>query len=59
MPLEIKELHIRVSVGSASSGGGGEAPRPPATPTAPADWDAIIAACVEKVLEILKQKTER
>lgn len=60
MPIEIRELNIRVSVnqspaeqdskpsggGGGSSGGGG-------------DKDEIIAECVEQILEILKNKNER
>ncbi|WP_162996304.1 DUF5908 family protein [Mucilaginibacter celer] len=58
MPIEIRELNIRVSVNqspaeqdakpSGSSGGGGGA-----------DKDEIIAECVEQILEILKNKNER
>lgn len=59
MPIEIRELNIRVSVnqspaeqdskpagGGGSKGGGG-------------DKDEIIAECVEQILEILKNKNER
>jgi hypothetical protein len=60
MPIEIRELNIRVSVnqspaeqdskggGGGSKGGGGGA-----------DKDEIIAECVEQILEILKNKNER
>lgn len=58
MPIEIRELNIRVSVNQSpaeqdskpsggGSGGGG------------ADKDEIIAECVEQILEILKNKNER
>jgi hypothetical protein len=60
MPIEIRELNIRVSVnqspaeqdstaggGGGSKGGGG------------GNKDEIIAECVEQVLEILKNKNER
>lgn len=57
MPLEIRELVIKTSIqnggeaqatnsSSGESGGTG-------------DQDAIIAACVEQVLAILKEKAER
>ncbi|HWD28606.1 MAG TPA: DUF5908 family protein [Rhizomicrobium sp.] len=65
MPVEIKELHIRVAVsGAGPKGGGGK----------PADKDAhgkgeaheggggkeaIVAECVEQVLQILQAKKER
>ena len=59
MPVEIRELHIRVAVNSepakqsapaksASVGGGNSA-----------DKDAIVAACVEQVLQIIQSKKER
>lgn len=62
MPIEIKELHIHVSV-DASPG-----PVPGAKPgggknAAGADNDevreAIVAECVEQVLQILQNKQER
>ena len=61
MPIEIKELHIRVAVsagattqtqpaasapGSGKQGGSG-------------DKDAFVAECVEQVLQILQTKAER
>ncbi len=58
MPLEIRELVIKASVneGSASrssnqSGTGGN--------PSVSDTSAIVAACVEQVLAILKEKSER
>jgi len=62
MPIEIRELHIKVSVttpqsgqsaaGAGSSGGG-------SNDTAGINKEEIVAACVEKVMEILHNKTER
>ncbi len=62
MPIEIRELHIKVSVtnpragqpvpGAPSSGGGG-------IDANGNDKEEIIAACVDKVMEILQNKTER
>lgn len=55
MPVEIRELHIRVAVSAE-----------PATPSAPksadgesAGTDAIVAECVEQVLRIIQAKKER
>jgi hypothetical protein len=64
MPLEIKELHIRVAVntpqngqssggqtvavGGNNTGGGGDD-----------EGDTIVAECVEQVLQILQNKMER
>ena len=62
MPIEIKELHIKVSVTPP--------PQPNATPSpqqpqsgnggvAGGDKEAVVAECVEQVLQILQQKNER
>jgi hypothetical protein len=52
MPIEIKELHIRISVSE-------EAQRSTAN-AAPADEkEKLIAACVEQVMELLAKKEER
>jgi len=55
MPIEIRELQIKAIVQdtpAASSGSSGSA-------SSSSGNDAIIAACVEQVLEILEQKNER
>lgn len=62
MPIEIKELHISVTVDAGGT--------PTATNTAAAagnsptsaqqdERQALIAECVEQVLQILEQKRER
>jgi uncharacterized protein DUF5908 len=51
MPVEIKELQI-VTIVTDNKG-------PANTSNPDSDPDKIIAACVEQVLEILKQKNER
>lgn len=57
MPVEIKELHIRVAVDATP------AQPAPARQTAPGanaeDKDAIVAECVEQVLQIIQSKKER
>ncbi|NVO21504.1 MAG: hypothetical protein HXX13_17515 [Bacteroidetes bacterium] len=53
MPVLINEVVIRVDVTNQESGGAS----PPAQPVI--DRQAIIEECVEKVLEVLKQKAER
>lgn len=59
MPIEIKELHIKVTVNAAPpSGGQSTAPSAPAASSGE-DKDAIVAECVEQVLQILSAKTER
>ncbi len=55
MPIEIKELHVRVSVnttrGGGQAAGGGT--------TGDNAKDAIVAECVEQVLQIIQNKAER
>ena len=64
MPIEIKELHIRVSVNT-----GANKQQPGSRTASGADADggsensdakeAIVAECVEQVLHILQNKMER
>lgn len=53
MPIEIKELHIKINVndgkGAASSEGGGES----------AAGGDMVGECVEQVLETIKKQKER
>ena len=64
MPIEIKELHIRVSVNTTP---GGQPAGQQATvggigisgADRGGDHDALIAECVEQVLQILQNKMER
>lgn len=58
MPIEIKELHIRVSVSTPSSSKPAGAPGP--APGAEGDArEALVAECVEQVLGILRDRKER
>ena len=53
MPIEIKELHIKTVVDNASSKKtGARTNKPEAT-------KAIVAQCVEQVMDIIKDKVER
>ncbi|SDD67444.1 hypothetical protein SAMN05216464_102247 [Mucilaginibacter pineti] len=61
MPVEIRELNIRVSVNQSpaeqdSRGGGGGGGQQGG---GGADKDQIIAECVEQIMEIMKNKNER
>jgi len=60
MPIEIKELHINVKVTSQTENPsvGNQKPGKGAD-DAGADKDALIAECVEQVLQILQNKRER
>ena len=55
MPIEIKELHIKgvISNEPANTGSSNN------TAVGEGQQEAIIAACVEKVLKILEDKKER
>jgi hypothetical protein len=57
MPIEIRELHIRVTVGEGAKG----APAPSGAPPGDShvDKDALVAECVEQVMQILHAKKER
>lgn len=57
MPVEIRELQITTVVNESTSAATSAASSS-ATPSA-SNADAIIKACVEQVLEILKEKNER
>lgn len=58
MPIEIKELHIRVSVNTPAGARPAGAPGP--APGAEGEArGALVADCVERVLEILRDREER
>ena len=52
MPIEIKELHIKINVDESSESSNPET-------SERNDKDKIIEACVEQVMEILANKEER
>jgi hypothetical protein len=57
MPLEIKELHIKVTVNQPSQG---QQQAAPATGgKADDDKEALISQCVDEILEIIDNKKER
>jgi Family of unknown function (DUF5908) len=58
VPIEIKELHIRVSVNTPAGSKPAGAPGP--EPGAEADArQALVADCVEQVLQVLRDLRER
>jgi hypothetical protein len=58
MPVEIKELHIRVTV-NATEGSPPNQQMPSSGKNSDVDRQALIAECVEQVLDILQNKSER
>ncbi|HQU31004.1 MAG: hypothetical protein HRU72_09635 [Planctomycetia bacterium] len=60
MPIEIKELHIRVSVNTPQIGQPGGVRRVASGSNPAADAkEAMVAECVEQVLQIIQNKAER
>ena len=57
MPIEIRELVIKATITQESSSGG--ATGSGSSNNALSDKEEIINTCVERVLDILKEKTER
>lgn len=57
MPIEVRELIIKATV--VQEGSGGTATPSPNTNNNVSPQEEIINACVEKVLEILKEKDGR
>jgi hypothetical protein len=59
MPIEIKELHIRVSVDSEGSGSKADASGGDGTNIPGSVKDAIVSECIEQILQILQNRSER
>ena len=59
MPIEIKELHIKVTVNQPSTSPATLTKTPGSAQIRPEAEESLIAECVEKVLQVLKSKTER
>jgi hypothetical protein len=58
MPIEIRELHIKVAVTGGGAGAGSAGPGG-ADAAGEQAQQAIVAQCVEQVLRILQNKVER
>ncbi|HET6994610.1 MAG TPA: DUF5908 family protein [Chitinophagaceae bacterium] len=62
MAIELRELHIKTVVdagGEKKPGGASAEAGPKAAEEGEGQSDQLISLCVEKVLEILKEKKER
>ncbi|NBC64156.1 MAG: hypothetical protein GVY07_00660 [Bacteroidetes bacterium] len=55
MPVVIRELHVKVNVEEEKK----DRPRRSVSRSERIDRDALIDACVEKVVEIMKQENRR
>jgi len=58
MPIEIRELNIRVSV-SQNQQEQGSSPAPGAARPELPDKEELIAECVEQVMELIRLRSER
>lgn len=59
MPLEIKELHIKVNINPPNSNPSqGNQGTPSASSESAMNQQAIIDACIEQIMEILQEKSE-
>lgn len=58
MPIVVDEVIISVEVEDRPAGDAGS-PARPSSGAAPEDKQALVAECVERVLEILAQREER
>ena len=58
MPIEVRELIIKATVTQEGTGGANSTPSPN-TNNNVSPQEEIITACVEKILEILKEKDAR
>ena len=59
MPIEIRELVIRVTVNQPIPAGGAEANPVTGQTGGAADSEAVIAQCVEEALRIIGERQER
>ena len=59
MPLEIQELHIKVTVNQPSQGQQSAAASAGGAGKTGDDKEAIISQCVDEILEIINNKKER
>lgn len=60
MPIEIKELHIRITVNTPPKEHQDNGKKPSsASSYETTETEALIAECVEQVLQILQNKLER
>ncbi len=59
MPLEIKELHIRVNVNQPQPAESGSTATGANVDAKPEDPDGIVRQCIEQVIELMNAKKER
>jgi hypothetical protein len=59
MPIEIKELNIRINVNQGQQEQNTPAQEGSSNAQTPPDKQELMAECVEQVMELLKNKQER
>jgi hypothetical protein len=56
MPIEIRELHIKVAVNPEPGKQGAAQPKAPSDGGSHDDQDAVVAMCVEQILQSKKER---
>jgi len=59
MPIEIRELHIKVTVNQPEAANSSNAVSSPSTNNSSVKNESLLAECVEQVMQILQNKNER
>lgn len=59
MPIEIRELVIKATVDQSQGSGSGSSAPAKGSPSNSSAGEDIIKECVDKVLDILKERNER
>ena len=59
MPLEIRELHIKVNVNESPAGGVSTQPPPAGGPGKADEKEQLLRDCVDEVMQLLQNTKER
>ena len=59
MPVEIRELTIKIDVRAGAPAGSNEPVRSAENASAAADPDQILKSCVDEVMQLLRSRAER
>ncbi len=59
MPLEIRELHIKVNVNESPAGGVSTQPPPAGDPSRGNEKEQLLRDCIDEVMQLLQNTRER